>query len=115
MIKRALVLAVSLISCCGAFAQTDTVKQKQLMLDTTTVDYDDLFDELDLFLDSINTPRSFFLVNLGTQDAHRVQLTQIASSPHALLAHRSSCTIPLRAPAAIGARRCAHLETLQMN
>jgi hypothetical protein len=47
-------------SCC--YGQN---KKDSALLDTTILDYEEIFSELDALLDSLNTPRSFTLINIS--------------------------------------------------
>jgi hypothetical protein len=67
MVKHLLVIGFVLLANL-AHSQTPgrdstPVSSNDLMIDTT-IDYDELFNEFDLFLDSILTPRSYFLANM---------------------------------------------------
>lgn len=60
-VKRAAFLSLLFIAgVCQAQKGKDP-----LLSDTAFLDYDELFSELDLLLDSLNTPRSFSLVNVS--------------------------------------------------
>lgn len=60
---RATFLICALSSTLSMVAQK--LPKDSVMLDTSFVDYDFLFSELDAFLDSITAPRTMALVNLG--------------------------------------------------
>src|SRR5882757_1227401 len=70
MLKKYIILTYLVMTACFAHAQnsgTDTLPptaDNSLAMDTS-MNYDDLLDDLDTFLDSILAPRSFFLVNLS--------------------------------------------------
>lgn len=69
MCKRTIIV-ICFVVCAGlAYGQTPgqdsmVVSSNELAIDTS-IDYDDFFNEFDLFLDSILTPRSYFLANLS--------------------------------------------------
>src|SRR6185295_14194478 len=68
MFKKLLIIGFILLANL-AHSQTPgrdstPVSSNDLMIDTT-IDYDALFDEFDLFLDSLLTPRSYFLANVS--------------------------------------------------
>ena len=66
MIRKLTVLVLLMCNCGLIMAQKrDTVKVKTIKpVQTDIADYDLLFDELDDFLDSLLTPRSYTLVNM---------------------------------------------------
>jgi hypothetical protein len=59
MLKRIFYSAFLLVITVNSFAQ-----QKKPVIDSTDY-YNDLFNELDNFLDSLTAPRTFFLANIG--------------------------------------------------
>src|SRR5688500_10135112 len=56
---------LALIFLLGFFNQVQAQKDTAGLSLDTTVNYDELFSELDNFLDSLLTPRSFTLVNVS--------------------------------------------------
>ncbi|HEY6505291.1 MAG TPA: hypothetical protein VIZ28_15055 [Chitinophagaceae bacterium] len=73
MIKRYIIITCFVLSACLAHSQTTEqdsippVPESTLALDLsidTSINYDELFNEFELFLDSILGPRSYFLANL---------------------------------------------------
>jgi hypothetical protein len=70
MLKKTIFIICLAMSACFAYSQnskTDTLPaavDNSLAMDTS-MDYDDLMDDLSLFLDSILAPHSYFLVNLS--------------------------------------------------
>jgi len=69
MRKHVFIVICFVLSAGLAYAQTPErdstpVSSNDLAIDTS-IDYDDLFNEFDLFLDSILKPRSYFLVNMS--------------------------------------------------
>jgi hypothetical protein len=59
-VKRIFFIALLFVGyCCHAQHKKDSV-----LIDTTFLDYDEIFSELDALLDSLNTPRSFSLVDV---------------------------------------------------
>lgn len=71
MLKRYFILAGIVLLSFASFSQVtpkDTLRvttDDDLLAIDTTMDYDDLMSELDLFLDSLLAPRSFFLINVS--------------------------------------------------
>ncbi len=69
MKKWSLILAFSLV-CVAAFPQTGTTDSviapvTDFSVIDTSIDYDELFRDFDAFMDSILTPRSYFLSSLS--------------------------------------------------
>lgn len=67
--KWSIVLSLAVLSMT-AYTQSGTAdssiaRQSDLMLPDTTVDYDDLFQDFEAFMDSILTPRSYFMPSLS--------------------------------------------------
>ena len=62
MLRKILVTIGSffIINLCAAQKETDS-----LLIDTTFVDYEELFSELDKLIDSLTSPRTFTMINLG--------------------------------------------------
>jgi len=57
----------------GLFISGSAIAQKpgkQTAVDTSFTDYDALFDELDVFLDSLMTPRNFLLLNVSVNSGY---------------------------------------------
>src|SRR5215207_11046722 len=57
----------------GLFISGSAIAQKpgkQTAIDTSFTDYDALFDELDVFLDSLMTPRNFLLLNVSVNSGY---------------------------------------------
>lgn len=50
--------------------------QDSLLKDTTVYDFDEIFSELDALLDSLNTPRSFWLANLSFGSSYFTYLSK---------------------------------------
>ena len=69
MLKRCLIIASLFLVSVPAVSQTseDTIPPAIIEIPEidTSVDYDELMNELDLFLDSLLKPKSFFLVNFS--------------------------------------------------
>lgn len=73
MVKRLLVI-VFVVLANVAHSQTPAkdstpISSNDLAIDTT-IDYNELFDEFDSFLDSILTPRSYFLANISVSQGY---------------------------------------------
>ena len=66
MVKKFGFTLVMIVMCIAGSAQQP---QKQGDIDTLFTDYDELFSELDLFLDSLLTPRNFTVINIGATTA----------------------------------------------
>ena len=88
MFKHYIIIGfISLISVPGlSQTTTDTLpisKNEDLEIDTT-IDFDELMNEMDLFLDSLLKPRSFFLANMSLGSNYfnywRRNLTQLEST-----------------------------------
>src|SRR5512139_3841604 len=62
--KMRLVLLLGLFIATGSFAQKPA-KQPDIDTSFTDIDYDELFNELDLLLDSLTKPRDFGLFNIA--------------------------------------------------
>src|SRR4029078_10032598 len=62
--KMRLVLLIGLFIAVNSSAQNPT-KQPDIDTSFTDVDYDELFNELDLLRDSLTTPRNFGLFNVA--------------------------------------------------
>jgi hypothetical protein len=56
-------MCIAILISAASFAQTPV--KKQPVVDTAFTDYDALFSELDAFIDSLMTPRSFGIFNMG--------------------------------------------------
>ena len=75
MIKKCFIIACFIVTGIVAYSQdpkTDSLTNpvdEGLDIDTS-IDYDDLLNEFDLFLDSILTPRSYLLLNLSTAQGY---------------------------------------------
>jgi hypothetical protein len=75
MFKKYFILACLTVTGIIGYSQNpkpDSVANpvdNDLAIDTS-IDYDDLLNELDLFLDSILTPRSYFFINLSTAQGY---------------------------------------------
>jgi hypothetical protein len=88
MIKRYLIIVSLFLLSVPGYSQstTDTVPVSTIGTPDvdTTFDYDELMDELDLFLDSLLRPKSFFLVNFSLGSNYfnywRRNLTQLEST-----------------------------------
>ena len=70
MLKKWPVILVFLIPCTFVYSQTtpaDTSLSKYTdeILADTTIDYDDLFQDFEAFMDSILTPQSYFMPSLS--------------------------------------------------
>lgn len=68
MLKKYLLIACLMISGSFAWSQNtrkDTIPDMDDLAIDTSIDYDELLSELDLFLDSILAPRSFLLVDMS--------------------------------------------------
>ena len=63
MLQRVLVLLLVLGFFKSAEAQKDTTSIDPLL--DTTINYDELFDELDSFLDSLLAPRTYTVISLA--------------------------------------------------
>ncbi|MBL7737691.1 MAG: hypothetical protein JNK14_00605 [Chitinophagaceae bacterium] len=75
MIKRYLILTCLVLTIFLASAQNTEQDSTAVLPDTdlaidTSIDYDELFSEMELFLDSILAPRSFFLANLSFNNGY---------------------------------------------
>jgi hypothetical protein len=70
MLKKVFLIGFFMVAACTARSQVtpvDTIPSRDVdsaMLDDD-IDYDELFNDFDLFLDSLLKPRSFFLVNMS--------------------------------------------------
>jgi hypothetical protein len=64
MIRRVIILSFLIWFVYSANGQKDSSSQKDPLLGMS-VDYDDLFNELDAFLDSLLAPRTYTVINLG--------------------------------------------------
>lgn len=64
MFKRALYCTIVMLITVNSFAQ-----QKKVIIDSTDY-YNDLFNELDSFLDSLTAPRTFFIANIGFSNSN---------------------------------------------
>jgi len=70
MFKKGFIILASLIQVCTAFSQknvadTTIAPFEPLPLIDTSINYEDLFRDFDAFMDSILTPRSYFLSSLS--------------------------------------------------
>ena len=69
MVKKYLIIICFIV--CSNLANSQTPEQDSIPLTAndlaldTSINYDDLFNEFDLFLDSLLAPRSYFLANLS--------------------------------------------------
>jgi hypothetical protein len=69
MVKKYLIIICFIV--CSNLAYSQTTEQDSIPLTAndlaldTSINYDDLFNEFDLFLDSLLAPRSYFLANLS--------------------------------------------------
>jgi len=88
MIKRYLIIVALFLLSVPGFSQTprDTLTDSAIEIPgiDTSLNYDELMDELDLFLDSLLKPKSFFLVNFSLGSNYfnywRKNLTQLEST-----------------------------------
>jgi hypothetical protein len=62
MKRQLLLLLIVVFSIQNLLAQKDTARNNAIYSD---IDYDELFNELDSFLDSLTKPRSFTMLNIG--------------------------------------------------
>ena len=75
MLKRFFIIASFILTAVIARSQNtpaDTIPRRgvdSVMLDEN-IDYDELFNDLDLFLDSLLRPRSYFLVNMSAASGY---------------------------------------------
>jgi hypothetical protein len=69
MLKRYLIIVSFFLLSAPGFSQTtkDTIPGSAIDIPDvdTSLNYDELMNELDLFLDSLLKPKSFFLVNFS--------------------------------------------------
>ena len=63
--KQLIIALLLLTGVPGALRAQTPKKVVDPLYDTTIVDYDDLFNELEKFLDSLTTPRSYYLLNVS--------------------------------------------------
>ena len=67
MMKKTMLLAIGIFVYCS-WAQAQSTK-KNAAIDSL-IDYDALFNELDLFFDSLYTPKSFALISIGASTGY---------------------------------------------
>ena len=59
------IVLIILVSFAPGFVMAQKPEKQHQQVDTLFTDYDELFNELDFFLDSLMAPRNFTMVNLG--------------------------------------------------